>query len=193
MKRILTLTLALLLILIMLTACGIGGSNSKSDDSNTSKDSNPPKSTEGGGKDSTGEIRTPDITVKPGDLVFSNEYMYLKYERVNEELLFVYCKAKQKSTEGFYACLDAEPLVINGIATNYKDLGSFVFRPLKEVENVGSRDFAINYGDNQVSALEQVGISPDEFESLQVTITIKDYDVIEVLFEITVLFIIEHN
>jgi len=200
--------MVLVLTISLLTACGggdgsnspgggdnnppSGDSDSKSDDDNTTKDSDPPKSTEGGSKESTGGIRTPDITVKPGDMVFSNEYMSLVYERVNEELMFVFCKAWQETTEGFYVNLDAEPLVINGIATTYKDFASFYFRPLKEGENTGSKDFPITYGENTTNALEIAGITPDQFESLQVTITIKDDTEMEV-YQITVLFIIEHD
>ena len=177
--------LTLILAVSVLTACGgdSGGGNSSGNGgaapANTSADKTP------------GEIRTPDVTVNPGDVIFDNEYIELMYDKFDSELMYIHCIPYGNTTRNLYVYNNAEPLVINGIATDFIDDGFTNMRSSKEGGKIGASDVPILLETRYENALEQAGVALEDLKTVQVTISLVSMDTEETLFEITVLFNIE--
>jgi len=198
------LVIVLTLTLTLMAACG---GNEKSGGDKASDDGAPPASADNGsggdsGKSSTDTdkpakdepraIRAPEVTVSPGDEIFSDEIMYMGYDSISSDGTYILCKFNVKTTQAIAIHNDRDPMVVNGIVTDYSDLGFKMLRPY-EGKPVGRGEHAITFDQGNWSALEEAGITYEELKTIQATITITDLDDFDdVLFEITVLFNIEH-
>lgn len=200
MKKTITLILVLIFAMSLFAACGDkgggSGGGSGSDSSNSSSSSgNGDKGSSGPdkpGKDEPREIPAPGITVNPGDTVISNDFITISYVGLGSDNTYVYCRARPETAQFLTVEMDADPLVINGIVTDYKDLGMTMMRPY-EGKPAGTADLPIIFDIPGKSALEKAGITIEELKTVQATLTISDFDAKEVLLEITVLFNIEHG
>jgi len=186
MLKTLSMAILCLLTLSLLTACdSSGGGGNPADDSIA--DNTPAVITGAPASDAPREIRTPDVSVNPGDTIFDNEYMKLVFDGLNKNKTFINCRISGKATEPIWICADAEPFIINGIATDYRYIPFMPMRPYKEGDTIGSGQFGIMLVHLE-NAYEMTGISPDDLKTVQATITIVEPESQATLFEITVLF-----
>ena len=212
MKKLLALALVLLLTLSLLTACGGNAGGGNSDGNST------PPASDSGGNDSGNNtsfdpdyydddddddeaagtpekekpIKTPDITVNPGDVVFDNDIITLVYEEVEVDdpslahpQMSIICYADRNTDKKLDIHTD-EQFVINGSASGIYDPGFKQF-------TVGRSDYLYTF--ISMEQLAEKGISVEDIKTVQVTFTVKDYDTDyvtdDVLFEGTALFNIE--
>ena len=187
-----TFILVLLLAFTLLAACGANNNVSGRNPKVESEKAEGSAVSEAPAGEAPRKIMAPEVTVSPGDVVFENEYIELTYEDVSYDKTYIHCRFKGITTQAIGIHNDADPLVVNGVETDYLDNGFTMMRPYEEGKKIGNGEHSITFQTNSYSALEKAGITPDELKTIQATITISNISSREdVFFEIPVLFNIE--
>ena len=165
MKRFLSLGLSFVFAFSILTACTDkgGGDNAPAGGA--------PAAEQSGGKDEAG-IKTPEVTVNPGDLVFENDIIRLVYNGVevddpslNFPQMSIVCQVG-RITEKKIDIHKIESLIINGIDSGITDAGI--------TQLVASKGGDLYVFISMVN-LDEKGIDINDIKTVQVTFTVMDF------------------
>jgi len=188
MKKLFTIMLILILAASMLTACS-GNSNSGSGSSTGS--STPPASNNGGnsgtqtntsGSEKPGEIKAPDITVKPGDVVFKNNIVTIFYEEIAVDSISMDICLQSINHSTQEITITTSDLVINDASVGI----GYTFTNISPGKSDDQHWIILTHKN-----LEIEGFSAENIETVQITFTVTPLGKKDVLFEGAALFNIE--